>query len=242
MQTPHDPIPELAHLGVTAFTTTRDAGSFSLAGTDPVGEVMTRWSNLLNDLATDAHGLAVAPQVHGDAVIAHATPWDGLLRTRPADGHATVERGVALSVTIADCVPIFLAHSSGAIAILHSGWRGTAAKIVHQGIRTLSNAGLSPDELHMHLGPSICGRCYEVSADVRTQLTGEPANRPGGVDLRALIVEDAKAAGLRHITVSPWCTRCDNDRFFSHRAGDAGRQLAVLLVNRWPPGYIHRFQ
>ncbi|MBK5189502.1 MAG: laccase domain-containing protein, partial [Gemmatimonadaceae bacterium] len=37
------------------------------------------------------------------------------------------------------------------------------------------------------------------------------------------------------ITTSPWCTRCANARFFSHRAGDAGRQLAVILARTGPP-------
>jgi copper oxidase (laccase) domain-containing protein len=37
-------------------------------------------------------------------------------------------------------------------------------------------------------------------------------------------------AGAKHITISSCCTRCDNDRFFSHRAGDAGRQIAVIMA------------
>jgi polyphenol oxidase len=37
--------------------------------------------------------------------------------------------------------------------------------------------------------------------------------------------------GVREITISERCTRCDNDRFFSHRAGDAGRQLGVMLAH-----------
>ena len=31
-----------------------------------------------------------------------------------------------------------------------------------------------------------------------------------------------------HITIERIVHRCDNDRFFSHRAGDAGRQLGVI--------------
>jgi copper oxidase (laccase) domain-containing protein len=65
----------------------------------------------------------------------------------------------------------------------------------------------------VHLGPAICGRCYEVSADVRAQLTGETANRPGNVDLRSLLAEHAHEAGVLKVTVSPYCTKCDNDRF-----------------------------
>lgn len=223
-------IPEFEALGIEAFTTTRAAGTFGLAGTDPVGEVMARWTALLAQ--SGASGICVAPQVHGTTVLAHARPWDGILRTPPADGHATLERGIALAVTIADCAPVFLAHPSGAIAIVHSGWRGTEAKIVHQAIRVLGRAGLSPDELYVHIGPAICGRCYEVSADVRARLTGETSNRPGNVDIRSLIAEQAAGAGVSRISVSASCTKCDNGTFFSHRAGDTGRQLAVIVAKQ----------
>lgn len=233
MRTPVEPVAELAERGFRAFVTRREAGTFGLSGSDPVGEVMGRWSAILTDLAGDADGICVAPQVHGTAVLAHATPWRGFLRTAAAaDGHATLERGLALSITIADCIPVFITHPSGAIALLHSGWKGTAAGIVAEGVRTLARAGLAPDEMAVHLGPGICGRCYEVSAEVRSQLTGEPAIRPGNVDLRALIAAQARASGVRDVTASASCTRCDNDVFFSHRAGDTGRQIAVIVAPR----------
>ena len=127
-------------------------------------------------------------------------------------------------------MPVFIAHPSGVVALLHSGWKGTVARITEEAVAILSRNGLAPSDLAIHLGPAICGRCYEVSADVRGQLTGETANRPGNVDLRALIADHARAAGVKRITVSEFCTRCDNDRFFSHRAGDAGRQLGVIVA------------
>ncbi len=73
-----------------------------------------------------------------------------------------------------------------------------------------------------------------MSADVATALTGRPATAPQRIDLRALIAEHARAAGVTQITTSKWCTRCDNARFFSHRAGDAGRQLAVIVAHTVP--------
>ncbi|MEO7043103.1 MAG: polyphenol oxidase family protein [Gemmatimonadaceae bacterium] len=230
LQTPVERVAEFDDLGVVAFTTRREAGTFGLSGTDPVGEVMGRWTGLLQD--TGARGICVAPQIHGDRVLPHVTAWEGFLRTEPADGHATQERGLALAVTIADCAPVFLAHPSGAIAIVHSGWRGTEARIIDQAIRLLGRVGLPPDELRVHIGPAVCGRCYEVSADVRSRLTGEAANRPGNVDIRSLIAEQARAAGVTSISVSPSCTRCDNDAFYSHRAGDAGRQIAVIVAKQ----------
>jgi YfiH family protein len=219
--------------GVRAFTTTREAGTFGLAGPDPVGEVMTRWTELQSELAQNARKVVIGRQVHGTRVLSHSGGWEGFLRTEEADGHIAVEKGIALTVSVADCVPIFIAHPSGAVAILHSGWRGTASRIIDSGLAEFAKRKLAPDELMVHLGPAICGRCYEVSAEVRAQLTGETANRPGNVDLRSLLAEHAQDAGVQKITVSHYCTKCDNDRFFSHRAGDTGRQLGVIVASLW---------
>ena len=222
-------ITEFDSWGIRAFTTTRNAGTFSLASAEPVNEVMGRWSAVQSDLREVAHRLVSVRQVHGDHVLVHTGGWEGWLRAGEADGHIASERGTALAVGIADCVPVFIAHSSGVVGLLHSGWRGTAARITAKAIDAFQRYGIPGGDLAIHLGPAICGRCYEVSADVREQLTGQPAIRPGNVDLRSLIAEQASTAGVRRITVDGSCTRCDNDRFFSHRAGDAGRQIAVIV-------------
>ena len=227
---PKEEAPGFAMFGIRAFTTTRDAGTFSLSGAEPTGEVMSRWTLLQENLSQHARRLVIGRQVHGSHVITHRGGWEGLLRTGEADGHLAAERGIALAVSVADCVPIFIAHPSGLVSVLHSGWRGTVARIVDSGIKAYARLGLAPDELKMHLGPAICGRCYEVSADVRSQLTGQEANRSGNVDIRSLIAEHAAEAGVTDISVSSECTKCDNDRFFSHRAGDTGRQLAVIVA------------
>ena len=215
--------------GIRAFTTTRAWGSFGTASDEPVRTVMDRWADLRKELSTGSSRLATASQVHGSHILEHAGFWQGWLRADAADGHLSVHRGTAMAVTVADCVPVFIAHPGGAIALLHSGWRGTVARITERGIEALvRTAGVPPGELYLHLGPAICGRCYEVSPEVYHQLTGKAVARPSTVDLRAVIADHARAAGVRHLTTSPCCTRCDNDRFFSHRAGDVGRQLGVL--------------
>jgi YfiH family protein len=220
--------PGFAELGVTAFTTTREAGSFGLQGSEPSAVVFGRWGALRESLREAR--LASARQVHGATVVRHLPGWTGWLRADDADGHLVRERGTALSVTVADCVPVFIAHPGGATALLHSGWRGTAARIVAEAIRMLAAEGLPASELVVHCGPAICGRCYEVSPDVHGKLTGRPVDRPTPVDLRALIAGHARELGVRDVTISARCTRCDNDRFFSHRAGDEGRQLGVMLA------------
>jgi polyphenol oxidase len=230
-EVPKEVIPDFESWGVTAFTTTRDAGSFGLSSSEPVSEVMGRWSALQGELWERARRLVSIRQVHGTRLLVHTGGWEGWLRAgEEADGHIAAEKGIALAVGIADCVPVFIAHPSGIVALLHSGWRGTAARFTTEAIAALARYGLAPDELAMHLGPAICGRCYEVSADVREQLTGQPATRAGNVDLRSLIAEHAAEMGVQKITMSSSCTRCDNDRFFSHRAGDAGRQIGVILA------------
>lgn len=223
-------------LGVLAVTTGRAAGSFGMQTDDPVRDVTARWTALRALLGGPAARLATSFQVHGSTIVEYAPrgqpgcSWEGFLRGPDADGHLSRERGTAMAVTVADCVPVFLAHPSGAAAALHSGWRGTAARITERAVARFAALGHAPAELRLHCGPAICGRCYEVSPDVYGQLTGRSVTAPTTVDLRALIADHARAAGVRAITVSPFCTRCDNDRFFSHRAGDAGRQLGVVFA------------
>jgi YfiH family protein len=225
-------VDDFAAFGVRAFTTGRAAGSFSTAGDEPVRDVMARWEALREALRSGGPRLATAKQVHGTRVIVHRGDWEGWLRADEADGHASADRGIGMAVSIADCVPVFIAHPSGAAALLHSGWRGTAGRIVERGIAALSGLGLSSAEFRVHLGPSICGRCYEVSPDVHELLTGSRPPRAQPVDLRAVIADHAQAAGVRDITISNSCTRCHNERFYSHRAGDAGRQLGVIMADR----------
>jgi len=216
--------------GIAAFTTGRQAGSFGLHTDEPVREVIARWTALRAQLGGPAARLATSSQVHGNHVVRQRGEWRGWLRGEEADGHLADERGTAMAVTVADCVPVFLAHPSGATAILHSGWRGTEARIAAVAIAQLDALGLRAADLRLHCGPAICGRCYEVSPEVYARLTGRLPDAPTTVDLRALIAEHAFAAGVRQISISALCTRCDNDRFFSHRSGDAGRQLGVIAA------------
>ncbi len=230
--TPKIPVPDFEEWGITAFTTTREAGTLSLAGQEPECEVLLRWTNLQSELFSRARRLATVRQVHGNRVIVHGGGPDGWHRDGEADGQIALEKGTALATTVADCVPVFIAHPSGVVALLHSGWRGTVAKITGEAIAALTKKGFAPADLAIHLGPAICGRCYEVSADVRGELTGETANRAGHVDLRSLISGHARDAGVKRITASEYCTRHNNELFFSHRAGDTGRQIGVIAASR----------
>lgn len=223
-------IPAFERWGVRAFTTTRAAGDFNLSAEDAAlrDRARERWIGLHQALVgVGAPRLASALQVHGTKVLVHDRPFDGWLRIEGADGHIVIGAGAA-AVTIADCVPAFIAHPSGTVGIVHAGWRGVAGGILPQALRLFAQLGHPVDECQVHLGPSICGRCYEVGTDVYEQLTGWETKRARNVDLRALLAEQASQLGVARWSASGECTKCDNGDFYSHRAGDAGRQVACI--------------
>jgi polyphenol oxidase len=228
---PHLSIPDFDEWGLSAFTTTRLAGTFGTQASEPAAAVFDRWNGLVAAAAAaGAPRFASASQVHDAGIACHDGHWAGWLRVAAVDGHAWTTPGIGAAVTIADCVPVFIAHPSGAGAVLHSGWRGTVAGITERAIDWFGSVGFAPSSLRVHLGPAICGSCYEVSPDVFAAVTGSTVSAPTTVDLRASIADRARARGVRDIAVSEWCTKCSNDQLFSHRAGDAGRQLGVLLA------------
>lgn len=210
---------------------TTSGADMSLFGASPVAEVMPRWMQLRDALGCSA--IVHARQVHEAAVLHHDNVPAGVLVAPDADGHATSLAGVLLAVSTADCVPIFLAAPDSLhVAMLHAGWRGVAARIMERGVALLLDAGSSAGSLRMHLGPAICGACYEVGAEVPAGL-GIDATLTSGrthVDLRGVLAQRAIALGLdaAHISISSWCTRCGDSPFFSHRAGCRERQLGVL--------------
>jgi len=173
-------------------------------------------------------------QVHAAHVWVHSDPPVGPVVVGGGDGHVTRTPGVLLTVTIADCVPVFIADPvRRAVGLLHTGWRGTAAGVVESGMAALGAAfGTRPGDLTVHLGPAICGACYEVGPEVFRAI-GEPTPAtPRPIDLRGVIKRRATRSGVRpeQVSVSGECTLCGDGRYFSHRRGDAGRQRSFIGV------------
>jgi polyphenol oxidase len=224
------PVPGLPDW-LRAWTTTRATGSFGLASDEPVAAVMGRWEALQRELASLGIGrLASAAQVHGAEVAVHAAGWNGWLRAPALDGHVTAEPATALAVTVADCTPVLVWHPRGGIAALHAGWRGTAAGILEAGLNRLEAQGFPTPECHVYLGPAICASCYEVGPEVLSAVTGMPAAGKGCLDVRDALVTRARRLGVASLHVSQECTRCHGEQFFSHRAGDTGRQLGLIAL------------
>jgi len=221
--------------GVVAGITPRGRGfSLGLWSEENVGQVMTRWCAFRAAFRSAFPALILSHQVHGTVVQWHRQATDGWLILDGFDGHATAARGLLLTITVADCVPVYLAApQQRAVALLHAGWRGAAARIVEHGVELLTREAVArAGDIVMHCGVGICGECYEVGSEVLTQFSGRPEAAPGHVDLRGVLVQQARALGLTEISTSPWCSAHDRDQFFSHRAsgGRDGRMVAYLGV------------
>ena len=219
--------------GVVAGITGR-AGAFDLGLTssDPMRIVMDRWITFLTCHNSGFSGVVVSIQPHGSAVGVHRSGWQGVTVASGLDGHATDVPGVLIGVTVADCIPVYLLHpDTGAVAVLHAGWKGIVAGILERGVEALSElASAGVGELLMHCGVGICGTCYEVGPEVHQKVMGGVASIPGPLDLRAVLTDQALALGLEHVTTSGWCSAHNDDRFYSHRVsgGSAGRMLAYI--------------
>jgi YfiH family protein len=179
-------------------------------------------------------GAVHSRQVHGRTILIHRSAPDGVSLTAEADGHVTGEPGVLMGITVADCVPVFMVDGFRRVpALLHAGWRGVAAGILEAGVQ-LMRTSFSSDggDLHIHLGPSICGRCYEVGPEVHRALgLPEPRGRTP-VDLRRILAQKCFALGIppQQVTLSSFCTLCDDSPFFSHRGGDPERQAGLMGI------------
>ncbi len=150
------------------------------------------------------------------------------------DALMTNERGLALAVTVADCVPVLLAGPEG-IAAAHAGWRGLAGGVLGATVRA---AAPRPERWTAWIGPAIGACCYEVGYDVAEQVaaasapevvTPGPAGRPH-LDVPGAARRQLEMAGIGEVRCLLRCTRCDAERLWSYRRQGkaAGRNLAFI--------------
>lgn len=98
------------------------------------------------------------------AVILHSGPLPNLDKT---DAIICFRREIPIGVRTADCVPLLIyAPDIQAIAAIHAGWRGSIGGIVTKTLNRLSELGADLHKAEAAFGPSICGKCYEVSPDM----------------------------------------------------------------------------
>jgi YfiH family protein len=238
---------------VHGFTTRRGARDFDLglfSQGSPTSTVRENWSEIAS--ATGMRSIVHARQVHGaqlhvlglragsggSGVVVGEAPGGASAQLPrlldPADGHATDMPELLAAVTTADCVPVLLVDGTHrAVGAVHAGWRGVAAGILEAAFESMETAfGTRRSELRAHLGPAICGKCYEVGPEVFEALDQPAPAAPTPIDVRAVLAIRALTAGLRgaHVSISSHCTRCTDSDLYSHRAGDAQRQVGFIGI------------
>ncbi|MBV9194422.1 MAG: polyphenol oxidase family protein [Solirubrobacterales bacterium] len=178
--------------------------------------------------------LAEIRQVHGSEVIRLTEPPNGAGAPPEADGQATALAGVAALVLVADCLPIAVA-GQGVVAMLHAGWRGLAAGVVDEGVRSVRELG-ADGPLTAAIGPGAGPCCYEVGDEVHASFAarhGASARRGGNLDLKAIARAELARAGVGTVHDAGICTICsDPSLLFSHRRdrGITGRQAGVAWL------------
>jgi hypothetical protein len=179
-------------------------------------------------------------QVHGRAVHRIAADLRRVADVGPGDGLVTIEAGVGLVVWTADCVPVLLA-ADGAVAAVHSGWRGCAADVDGAAVESMGReCGCPPHRLHVALGPSVCRACYEVGGEVPDALRrfGLDEDRwldGDHVDLRAFLTARLEDLGVPadRIESIGGCTVESPDLASYRRDGTAaGRQWSMVVLDR----------
>ena len=170
-------------------------------------------------------------------------------QTAVCDGILTDEPGVALVCFGADCTTLLLFDPvRQAIAAVHAGWRGTALGIAYKAVlRMQTEFGCAPEHIRAAIGPCIGRCCFEVGPEVpeaMRQALGpdaeaaiEPHGEKSHVDLKLLNRSWLEKAGVRAIDICPDCTKCQPNRFWSHRVtgGNRGSQAAIIRLKGGAP-------
>jgi len=167
-------------------------------------------------------------QVHGDRVAladSAATPQaDALLLQRSDLGASCAD---AAAVMVADCLPL-----------VHAGRRGAMAAIATKTVDQMVERGANASAIHAFIGPHICGKCYEVPADLAAQaakLSPQAASRTRqdtpAIDLEALVRSQLLEAGLpsANIASEQVCT-FENKSYFSYRRNCHTGRFALLIA------------
>lgn len=214
--------------------------------------VLTNYDRICTAMGFAKEQVVLSAQVH-ETVVRRATKADcgkGVVKPRDytsVDAQITNEPGVALTVFMADCVPVFFYDPvAKAIGTAHAGWRGTIGRIVEKTVRTMEkDFGSKPSDIEAYIGVSICGDCYTVGGDVAeaflkeypeatTQTEEQKKEGTCQLDLWQVNRMILEQAGIRpeNIVIGGVCTKCHSDLLFSHRVqgNDRGSLVGFLML------------
>ncbi len=247
---------------LNAFSTRRGGFSKGIYATMNLGlnhadekeTVRRNYEAFAKTIGTDSSRFVISDQQHTTnlRVVTASDCGKGVTRERDyeaIDGFLCKEPVVALCLLYADCVSVYLYDPKNeAIALLHSGWKGTLGQISEKAIRRMEQEfGTAADDVIAVIGPSICRDCYEVSADLyekfgeayseaerKTIFAAGKDEAHYQLDLWKAIEITLLRSGVKkeNIHVTDVCTCHNPDLLFSHRYtnGKRGNLAAVLML------------
>lgn len=234
---------------VTAFSTLRNGGvstgvyeSLNVSPTsgDQPDNIRENRRRLADALGISPDRFVIPHQNHGTEVRFVSEP----VELEGVDALVTRQTGLCICVSTADCIPILLhdpAHH--AVAAVHSGWRGTASRIVQIVLRAMQEQlGTRPADVQAAIGPGIGLEAFEVGDEVyeafrQARFPMEQVARrmeKWHIDLwqanRILLQE----AGVERIHLAAVCTYSQHDLFFSARrlGRKCGRIMNGIILRR----------
>ena|SRR3989338_6601942 len=183
-------------------------------------------------------------QVHGnDVVLAQNIKELEIYKQTSADSVLTKLSQTALIISTADCVPLLFCDSTKkVIAAAHAGWRGTAKNVAQTTVEALQTQfQCEPKNIVVAIGPAIQECCYEVDQNVYDQISQKYffksiAHKKNHwmLSLPQVNCDQLLKAGVLkdHIWISPLCTACHLDQFYSYRkeGESAGRQWSFIAL------------
>jgi YfiH family protein len=206
-----------------------DSLNLALVGEDDPDAVQRNLELLLADFAPGA-ALADMEQVHGAKVGLAASAAE----RQQCDALVTDRTDLVLMVRVADCVPVLLADPEArVIGVAHAGRKGVAAAVVGACVERMGELGAR--SITAWVGPHICGRCYEVPADLQQEVAHlEPVTASTtSWGTPALDIGAGVSAQLERLAVQVQDkSRCtlESDDLYSHRRDGAGAGRFAGLV------------
>ncbi|MEQ8355136.1 MAG: peptidoglycan editing factor PgeF [Kiloniellaceae bacterium] len=191
--------------------------------------------------------LVTAYQFHSPDVVEVRKPW-ARGEAPKADAMVTRERGLALGILTADCVPVLLADAeAGVVGAAHAGWKGALGGVLQATVAAMIRLGAEPGRIAAGIGPAISQRSYEVGPEFPAPFLEQdprnddffcPGKRQGHFhfDLKAYAARCLGKAGLTDIRTLPCDTCAEDQRFFSYRRAcqrqepDYGRGLSAIYL------------
>lgn len=205
--------------------------SFSVG--DETTAVKENRSAFFNKLNINPDNIVFQNQIHSD-IIVYA---DKAGNVGESDAMITDKKGLILSTTVADCVPIFLyARTAKVAASIHSGWRGSAKKILLKTLQKMkADFNVVPEDIFAYIGPSIDWNRYEVREDSAKFFNDKYKFFHDGkifLDLKNYTRDIVLSFGVppKQIQLSALCTHKTKELLHSYRrdGSDSGRSLCLF--------------